>query len=97
MAFNNLAENAERLSRRIQESLQERTRDLTKSGAASYLDAPDLDKGTNLVKLLNSSSEREKLDGMKRIVAVCCRKQNSLVKPYHLASWADDIQESERL
>lgn len=70
MAFNNLAENAERLSRRIQESFQERTRDFTKSNQASYLDANDLDKTVNLSKLLDSTSEREKLDGLKRIIAV---------------------------
>lgn len=70
MAFNNLAENAERLSRRIQESLQERTRDFTKSSQASYLDANDLDRTVNLSKLLDSASEREKLDGLKRIIAV---------------------------
>lgn len=70
MAFNNLAENAERLSRRIQESFQERTRDFTRSGQGSYLDANDLDKTVNLSKLLDSASEREKLDGLKRIIAV---------------------------
>ncbi|KAG8907999.1 AP-3 complex subunit beta [Tulasnella sp. 403] len=69
MDLGSLAENAERLSRRIQESFQERTRDLTRSTTASYLDAPDLDRTANLSKLLDSNSEREKLDGMKRIIA----------------------------
>ncbi|KAG8973912.1 AP-3 complex subunit beta [Tulasnella sp. 425] len=76
MAFNNLAENAERLSRRIQESFQERTRDFTKSNQASYLDANDLDKTVNLSKLLDSTSEREKLDGLKRIIAMISKNRN---------------------
>ncbi|KAG8929188.1 AP-3 complex subunit beta [Tulasnella sp. 417] len=76
MAFNNLAENAERLSRRIQESFQERTRDFTKSGQGSYLDANDLDKTVNLSKLLDSTSEREKLDGLKRIIAMISKNRN---------------------
>jgi AP-3 complex subunit beta len=70
MAFNSLAQNADRLSQRIQESLQERTRDFTRSAAATYLDAPDLDKPGELTRLLNSGSEREKLEGLKRIIAV---------------------------
>ncbi|KAG8908315.1 AP-3 complex subunit beta, partial [Tulasnella sp. 408] len=76
MAFNNLAENAERLSRRIQESFQERTRDFTRSGQGSYLDANDLDKTVNLSKLLDSASEREKLDGLKRIIAMISKNRN---------------------
>ncbi|KAG9045037.1 AP-3 complex subunit beta [Tulasnella sp. UAMH 9824] len=76
MAFNNLAENAERLSRRIQESFQERTRDFTRSGQGSYLDANDLDKTVNLSKLLDSTSEREKLDGLKRIIAMISKNRN---------------------
>jgi len=70
MAFNNLAENAERLSRRIQETLQERTRELTKASTTSYLDAPDLEKPGNIQKLLDSSSDRDKLEGLKRLIAV---------------------------
>lgn len=70
MTLNSLAENAERLSQRIQETLQEKTRDFTKTAAASYLDAPDLDKPGDLSKLLNSASDRDKLEGLKRVIAV---------------------------
>ncbi|KAG9014073.1 AP-3 complex subunit beta [Tulasnella sp. JGI-2019a] len=76
MAFNTLAENAERLSQRIQESLQERTRDFTRTAAASYLDAPDLDKPGELSKLLNSASDREKLEGLKRVIAMISKNRN---------------------
>lgn len=76
MALNNLAENAERLGKRLQESFQERTRDFTRPAAASYLDAPDLDRTVNLTKLLNSNSDRERLDGLKRVVALMSKNRN---------------------
>src|SRR5438477_4384294 len=70
--LNTLTENASRLGMRIQETFSERTRDLSISrGSGSvYLDASE-EKVKNLGKQLNSSSDREKLDAMKRIVAVC--------------------------
>jgi AP-3 complex subunit beta len=68
--LNSISENASRLGMRLQESFSEHTRDLTlaKGSASLYLD-PD-DKGKNLRKQLDSSSDREKLDAMKRLVAV---------------------------
>ncbi|KAG8863143.1 AP-3 complex subunit beta [Tulasnella sp. 330] len=77
MALNTLAENAERLSQRIQETLQEKTRDFTKTAAASYLDATDLDRPGELSKLLNSASDREKLEGLKRVIAMISKNRNA--------------------
>ena len=69
--FNAITENASRLGMRIQESLSEHTRDFSISrGSALYLDAPD-DK--NIRRQLESTSDREKLDALKRLIAVCRR------------------------
>jgi AP-3 complex subunit beta len=67
--LNAITENASRLGMRIQESFSEHTRDFSIArGSALYLDAPD-DK--NIRRQLESSSDREKLDALKRLVAVC--------------------------
>lgn len=60
---------------RLQETLSEHTRDLTigRGSGAGYLDAGALgDEKTPAMirKQLDSSSDREKLDAMKRLVAV---------------------------
>jgi AP-3 complex subunit beta len=65
--LNALSENASRLGMRIQESFEEHTRDLNIRGSAGLFDAPDL---KNIPKQLDSSSDREKLDAMKRLIAV---------------------------
>nr|ODN89320.1 AP-3 complex subunit beta [Cryptococcus depauperatus CBS 7855] len=61
-----------RLSQRIKENFQETTRDLTiLSGAGAsttYFDTSD-EKLKEITKLLESRSDREKLEGMKRIIA----------------------------
>lgn len=65
-----ISENASRLGMRLQESFSEHTRDLTVArGSGAYFEAPD-DKTKNIRKQLDSSSDREKLDAMKRLVAV---------------------------
>jgi AP-3 complex subunit beta len=67
--LNAITENASRLGMRIQESFSEHTRDFAIArGSALYLDAPD-DK--NIRRQLESTSDREKLDALKRLVAVC--------------------------
>src|SRR5260221_413567 len=68
--FNSWTENATRLGMRIQETLAERTKDfsLTSSGAG-YYDAGE-DKTKNIKTHLDSGSEREKLEAMKRLIAV---------------------------
>jgi hypothetical protein len=67
MALNNVS----RLGMRIQETLSERTRDMAigRSSSAAYFDTGD-DKVKNIQKQLDSNSDREKLDAMKRLIAV---------------------------
>lgn len=56
---------------RLQESFSEHTRDLalTRGVSAAYLDNLD-DRTKNIRKQLDSNSGREKLDAMKRLIAV---------------------------
>lgn len=69
--LNTITENASRLGMRLQESFSEHTRDLAlpRSSAAAYLDTSD-DKTKDIRRQLDSNSDREKLDAMKRLVAV---------------------------
>jgi len=72
--LNAITENASRLGMRIQESFSEHTRDFAIArGGALYLDAPD-DK--NIRRQLESSSDREKLDALKRLVALISKGRN---------------------
>ncbi|KAF5373098.1 hypothetical protein D9758_001497 [Tetrapyrgos nigripes] len=75
--LNTLTENASRLGMRLQETLSEHTRDLalTRSSAAIYLDGAD-DKKRNIRKQLDSNSDREKLDAMKRLIALISKGRN---------------------
>lgn len=70
--LNTITENATRLGMRLQESFSEHTRDFTiaRGASAAYLDGSD-DRGANIRKQLDSNSDREKLDAMKRLIAVC--------------------------
>ena len=70
--FNTITENASRLGARIQETFTEHTRDLAitrGAGSAVYLDVTD-DKIRNVRKQLDSNSDREKLEGLKVLIAV---------------------------
>lgn len=69
--LNAIAENATRLGTRLQETISEHTRDLAiaRGASSSYFDTPD-DKVRNIRKQLDSNSDREKLDAMKRLIAV---------------------------
>ncbi len=71
--LNNFAEsfteNASRLGARIQESFSEHTRDLGRGPNSGYFDATE-DKIKNVRKHLDSNSDREKLDGLKTLIAV---------------------------
>jgi AP-3 complex subunit beta len=69
--LNAITENASRLGMRLQESFSEHTRDfaIPRSSSSIYLDATD-DKGKDIRRQLDSSSDREKMDAMKRLVAV---------------------------
>ncbi|KAF8622581.1 hypothetical protein AX15_006925 [Amanita polypyramis BW_CC] len=72
--LNVITENASRLGMRIQESISEHTRDLgIARGSALYLDVPD-DK--NIRRQLESSSDREKLDALKRLIALISKGRN---------------------
>ncbi|KAJ4488147.1 adaptin N terminal region-domain-containing protein [Lentinula aciculospora] len=67
--LNTITENASRLGMRIQESLSEHSREINLARFnASSLEADD--KGRNIRKQLDSSSDREKLDAMKRLIAL---------------------------
>jgi AP-3 complex subunit beta len=71
--FNAWTENATRLGMRIQETLAERTRDFSLTGSgAGYYDAGE-DKVKNIKLHLDSGSDREKLEAMKRLIAVSTR------------------------
>jgi hypothetical protein len=76
--FNSWTENATRLGMRIQETLAERTKDLSSltSSGAGYYDTGE-EKTKNIKAQLDSGSEREKLEAMKRLIAVS-------VSPTHL-------------
>ena len=68
--LNVLTENAVRLGARLQETLSEQTKDLSlRASGSGYLDNPE-EKVKNIGKQLDSNSDREKLDAMKRLIAV---------------------------
>lgn len=69
--LNVITENATRLGQRIQESFSEHTRELNINRAigSAYLDTVD-DGGKALRAQLDSNSDREKLNALKRLVAV---------------------------
>ncbi|KAK7691132.1 hypothetical protein QCA50_006235 [Cerrena zonata] len=72
-----LAENASRLGTRLQETISEHTRDLaiTRGSGAGYLDTPE-EKVKLIRKQLDSNSDREKLDAMKRLIALISKGRN---------------------
>ncbi|KAI9066121.1 hypothetical protein FKP32DRAFT_1589999 [Trametes sanguinea] len=75
--LNMLTENASRLGMRLQETLSEHTRDLTiaRGTGSAYLDNPE-EKVKNIAKQLDSNSDREKLEAMKRLIALISRGRN---------------------
>jgi hypothetical protein len=77
--FNSWTENATRLGMRIQETLAERTKDLSSltSSGAGYYDTGE-EKAKNIKAQLDSGSEREKLEAMKRLIAVSVSHTYSL-------------------
>jgi AP-3 complex subunit beta len=78
--LNALSENATRLGMRIQETIAEHTRDLSLTrGGSSLFDMAD-DKAKDITKQLESSSDREKLDAMKRLIAVCASQCNTCIE-----------------
>ncbi|OSX59030.1 hypothetical protein POSPLADRAFT_1151272 [Postia placenta MAD-698-R-SB12] len=77
MDFNAISENASRLGARLQETFSEHTRDLNLARASSsaYLDNPE-EKVKNIKKQLDSNSDREKLEAMKRLIALISKGRN---------------------
>ncbi|CED84163.1 Vesicle coat complex AP-3, beta subunit [Phaffia rhodozyma] len=59
-----------RLSQRISENIQESARDLTFNGSSKDLYETNDDRTLEITKLLESSHEREKIMGMKRLIAL---------------------------
>lgn len=67
--LNAISENASRLGARLQETLSEHAKDIMITrGVGSFMDTAD-DK-VKIGKQLDSSSDREKLDGLKKLIAV---------------------------
>ncbi|KAJ3556780.1 hypothetical protein NM688_g1828 [Phlebia brevispora] len=76
--FNALTENASRFGTRLQETISEHTRDLAITrniNSSAYFDAPE-EKVKNIRKQLDSNSDREKLDAMKRLIALISKGRN---------------------
>lgn len=71
LSINAIAENASRFGARLQESLSEHTRDLSLSRGTSseFLETTE-ERLKNIHHQLDSNSDREKLDAMKRLIAV---------------------------
>jgi AP-3 complex subunit beta len=69
--INSITENASRLGMRLQESLSEHAKDLslTRATGSGFFDTTE-DKLKNIRHQLESNSDREKLDAMKRLIAV---------------------------
>lgn len=71
LSINAIAENASRFGARLQESLSEHTRDLSLSrGTSSEFFETTEERLKNIHHQLDSSSDKEKLDAMKRLIAV---------------------------
>lgn len=72
--LNTLSENATRFGMRLQETISEHTRELGLSRAtssATYLETSTDEKTIATIrKQLDGNSDREKLDAMKRLIAV---------------------------
>ncbi|THH14725.1 hypothetical protein EW146_g5644 [Bondarzewia mesenterica] len=75
--LNSWTENASRLGMRLQETFSEHTKDLaiSRGGSATYLDTGE-DKVKNIRKQLDSNSDREKLEAMKRLIAMISKGRN---------------------
>ncbi len=71
ISLNAITENATRFGTRLTETISEHTRELamTRGGSSGYFDNPE-EKLKQIRKQLDSTSDREKLDAMKRLIAV---------------------------
>lgn len=71
MSLNSLQENATRLGMRLQETISEHTRDLSfgRPSGFTFFDTSE-DKVKNVRKQLESNLDSDKLEAMKRLIAV---------------------------
>ncbi|KAG5637426.1 hypothetical protein H0H81_004633 [Sphagnurus paluster] len=74
--LNTITENASRLGMRLQESFSEHTRDLNLPRTASAIYQEGDDKAKDIRRQLDSNSDREKLDAMKRLIAFISKGRN---------------------
>ena len=91
LSINAIAENASRLGARLQESLSEHTRDLNipRATSSEFFETTE-ERLKNIYHQLDSNSDREKLDAMKRLIAVWL-----FLSPLFCTQYAqDDIQRS---
>jgi AP-3 complex subunit beta len=94
--FNSWTENATRLGMRIQETLAERTRDFTLTGSgAGYYDTGE-EKTKNIRSQLDSGNDREKLEAMKRLIAVSAYPSSNVPHAFTTLS-LDDLKRPQRL
>ncbi|KAG0226633.1 AP-3 complex subunit beta [Actinomortierella wolfii] len=63
-----LTSNAAKLSKKVQDGIVENTRDFTFDNEAHFLDTNE-DKLREIRKNLDSRYDKEKLDGLKRLIA----------------------------
>ena len=95
--FNSWTENATRLGMRIQETLAERTKDFSlTSNGAGYYDAGE-DKTKNIKTHLDSGSEREKLEVMKRLIAVSVSQPSVFFARHPVRRVPDDLKRPQRI
>lgn len=64
-----LAENASKLSQRVSQGIVENARELGLDSASRYFDTSE-EKMHDIRRQLDSRNDREKLDGLKRLIAV---------------------------
>ena len=70
-ALNTLQTNAARFTQRLQETISESTRDLSIGpSSTSYFESTTEEKIAQIKKQLDSNSDRERLDALKRLIAV---------------------------
>ncbi|KAG6828949.1 hypothetical protein H0H87_000222 [Tephrocybe sp. NHM501043] len=74
--LNTITENASRLGMRLQESFSEHTRDLAIPRASSTIYLEGDEKAKDIRRQLDSNSDREKLDAMKRLIAFISKGRN---------------------
>ncbi|KAI0806028.1 adaptin N terminal region-domain-containing protein [Irpex lacteus] len=77
ISLNAITENATRFGTRLTETISEHTRELamTRGGSSGYFDNPE-EKLKQIRKQLDSTSDREKLDAMKRLIALISKGRN---------------------